>query len=120
MFKPGDVFRNPGNMGHMWVVVGIAADDKRLMGNWSSRKDNRPVTCLLVPVDHPAISHDSYFVYGMMREFSEATLHEHIKNKNLVPAGKLSEATLQKVQAGIFTDKKVTPYIKARYAHLKR
>lgn len=104
----------------MWVVVGIAADDMRLMGNWSSRKGAQPVTCLLVPADHPAISHDSYFVYGMMREFSEADLQKHIINRNFIPVGKLSEATLQKVQAGVFTDKKVAPYIKARYAHLKR
>ncbi|MBQ2814341.1 MAG: hypothetical protein IJE66_04965 [Akkermansia sp.] len=119
MFNPGDVFRNPGNMGHMWVVVGVAPDDMRLMGNWSSKKSSRPVTCLLVPADHPTITHDSWFVYGKMQEFSETDIRSFLAQGNLIPAGQVNHTTLQKIQAGLFTDKKVSPRIRCRYAHLK-
>lgn len=120
MFQPGEVFRNPGNMGHMWMIVGIAQDNLRLMGNWSSRKNNQPVTCLLIPANHPAITHDSYFVYGMMQEFSKNTIRTLISEGNLIPSGQVDSATLQRIQDGLFIDKKVPPFIRKRYAHLKR
>ena len=120
MFEPGTVFRNPGNMGHMWTIVAVAQDDTRLMGNWSSKKSNIPVTCLLVPSDHPAITHDSYFVYGEMREYTPDQIHDLIASGNFKPAGAINEATLKRIQDGIFTDKKVPPIIRTRYAHLKR
>lgn len=120
MFQPGEVFRNPGNMGHMWMIVGIAQDDMRLMGNWSSRKGNQPVTCLLIPANQPAITHDSYFVYGMMRESSEDTIRTLITEGNLIPAGQVDSVTLQRIQEGVFIDKKVPPFIRKRYAHLKK
>lgn len=120
MFEPGTVFRNPGNMGHMWTIVAVAQDDQRLMGNWSSKKSNIPVTCLLVPSDHPAITHDSYFVYGKMREFTPEQIQDLIASGNFEPAGAINETTLKRIQDGIFTDKKVPPIIRTRYAHLKR
>ena len=70
MFKPGVVFRNLSNMGHMWTIVDIAVDDKRLRSNRSSKKASRIVTCLLIPANNLAITHDSYFVYGMMHDFN--------------------------------------------------
>ena len=120
MFQPGEVIRNPGSMGHMWRIVGIDLENMRLMAKWSNRKDIQPVTCLLNPANQPDITHDSYFVYGMMREFSEDTIRTLITEGNLIPAGQVDSVTLQRIQEGVFIDKKVPPFIRKRYAHLKK
>ena len=117
--SPGCVFSNPGNMGHMWVVIAVAPDGMYLLANWSTRRSAAPPSCLLTPADHPKIKHESVIVYGMMREFSTEQVEQRIAEGNLRPAGRVSQETLGKMQSGIFVDKKVAPYIRTRYAFLK-
>lgn len=116
---PGCVFANPGNMGHMWVVLAKAPDGMYLMANWSTRRTTAQPTCLLTPADHPKIVHDSVVVYAMMREFTAEQVKQRVAEGNLRPSGSVSQETLGRIQSGIFVDKKVAPYIRQRYAFLE-
>lgn len=118
-YWPGSVFRNPGNMGHMWVVVGMLEED-RLLTNWSSKRPGSDTTCLLVPGDHPCITHDSVIKYEFIKEIPLVTLLQLIEEGNLQPNVDINDEALQRIQEGIFTSRKVPPYIKSRYAHLRK
>ena len=118
-YLPGSVFRNPGSMGHMWVVIGLKEND-RLMTNWSTKRPGSDTTCLLVPGDHPRITHDSVIKYEFIKEISLVDLHQLITDNNLQPDKDIPVEVLERIQAGIFLSRKVPPRIKSRYAHLRK
>ena len=111
--RPGCVFRNTGVMGHRWVVVAIAEEGKILLAN-------QKATCVLHSGEHPGITHDSYILFAMAREYSYEQLAGLIREGNLVPDGQLNEQALCRIQQALFIDRYTPDFLKRHYAFLKK
>lgn len=115
---PGRVFRQAAGLRHMYVIIG-ALPMERLMANWSSARDGKDATCLLVPADHPAIHHDSVMMYQYAKTCSVQTLQALLRDGELIPVDDVSEGVLRRIQLGFFASPQTKKYLKKRYAALQ-
>ena len=81
---PGRVFRETTGHRHMYVILGCLPLE-RLMGNWSSYADYKDATCILVPADHRAISHDSVMMYNHAKPMPISMLRKLIGDGTFLP-----------------------------------
>lgn len=115
---PGRVFRQAAGLRHMYVIIG-ALPLERLMANWSTARDDKDATCLLVPADHPAIHHDSVMMYQHAKTYSVQTLQALLRDGELIPADDVSDDVLRRIQSGFFASPLTKKYLKKRYAALR-
>lgn len=115
---PGRVFRETTGNRHMYVILGCYPFE-RLMGNWSSYTDSKDATCILVPADHSAISHDSVMMYKYATPMSIQTLRKFIGDRTFLPVDDLREDVLKRIQQGFFDSPHTHKHLKKRYAHMR-
>lgn len=115
---PGRVFRQVKELRHMYVIIGVLPMEC-LMANWSSARDDKDATCLLVPADHPAIHHDSVMMYQRAKTYSVEALQALLRDGELIPAEDVSDDVLRRIQSGFFASPNTKKYLKKRYAALQ-
>lgn len=115
---PGRVFRQSEGLRHMYVIIG-ALPMERLMGNWSSAREDKDATCLLVPADHPAIHHNSVMMYQHAKAYNLHTLQSLIRDGALIPAEDMSPDALKRIQRGFFASPLTKKFLKSRYSALR-
>lgn len=115
---PGRVFRQAAGLRHMYVIIGVLPMEC-LMANWSTARDDKDATCLLVPADHPAIHHDSVMMYQHAKTYSVQTVQALLRDGELIPADDVSVGVLQRIQSGFFASPNTKKYLKKRYAALQ-
>lgn len=103
MIVPGLTFlsRNPKNSTrHLFIVISSIIDEKVLLVNVTSKKENNDHTCVLDKGDHPFVRHDSIINYAEAIEGEVCLMREAFATKIFEVQKQLSATLLKKVQEG--------------------
>lgn len=89
-------------LGHLYVVVGVAADGSVAVVNFSEWKDNRDQSCVADVGDHPVFTKKSVVVYKGAEMLSLAAQAEMLRFATR--RDDVSPALLRRIQEGTDSD----------------
>lgn len=87
---------------HLWIVISKtdAAQDTVVIVNLTSYRDDKDLTCVITPGEHPRVSRKSLVMYSGARLAPRDKLNEGLRVGIILPQSQITENLLDRIIEG--------------------